>query len=793
MTKRHVDYVRDYAENLCPVIPHDATLSPRSKIDPGERGKVPGQKRPDGTWYGGWKTLGVATIERAQMWDAMGAGIGSRGGFNGVGASDIDLTVRQDAERARAIAHELWGPKLAVRRVDHPDHTKLLIMFRLEGQMPKSFNVELTQSNGKRGGIQFLGPGRYWNMHGIHPKRLRPYIWENDPADVPLTLISLAEFEAYWTMIGREFKTVRTVRVNAPSEVVIEPERCSPEEAEALIALIPNDDSFEAYEDFIRMGSAIYGASGGAAWGRSMWLAWCEDAPQEQEEKPEIFWDTMLKVRIGADMLRVFANQRDPLEMARRAFANPPIEEIEPELVAESDADADLARSFLEDWCLIGGEGFCRLPPSPTLRPMKSTAFGLVHAAHEKAIRRALGGDKRLSLAKLFARRSKNLVDGMAHEPGQDRLISENGRQFVNLWSPPARPWLGKPIDPTVIAFYRELALFVFGDPEIVRLWELWHAWLLQNPGRAPGWHWIIHTGTGLGKDLLLEPLRRAHGADFFQATPEILAEKFNPYAEDHLVSVSEMKERPKANIYTKLQLITSGIRYVMIRNIGRAPYQARNVVGLVIYSNERHPLEIPATDRRFRVVANFEARQREPEYYAGARALFDQHWPMISEHLHTMRISDADQLLMTANAPQNEAKSEMAEKAWEQVFADIVGELESPHPPVDIGPVATTGDLIKEFERRKLPPGEMPNARTFPTELYALGARPVSPDKRRHYRANPVEKAGRIWRIARVWTDQHDVEWNLETASPTRLAKLYTDRQMPPFSDLKVVDENEP
>ena len=76
---------------------------------------------------------------------------------------------------------------------------------------------------------------------------------------------------------------------------------------------------------------------------------------------------------------------------------------------------------------------------------------------------------------------------------------------------------------------------------------------------------------------------------------------------------------------------------------------------------------------------------------------------------------------------------------------------------------------------------------------LRALGARPVSPDKRHPHRANPVEKAGRIWRIARTWTDQHGVDWNLETASPARLAKLYTDRQMPPFTDLKDVNEEEP
>jgi hypothetical protein len=794
--KRHVDYVNWYAPNLTPVIPHDATLAPSSKIDPGNRGKVPGQRNSDGLWYGGWKTMGDATLARAKIWDGWGAYIGFRTGNAHVFAIDIDLTVHEDSERVLLIAIEIFGKRLAVRRVDHPDHAKLLICLRLEEKTPDSFNVELLQSDGKRGGIQYLGPGRYFNVHGIHPRRLKPYVWENDPADIPLTLVSLIEFDVFWKVLGQEFQTVRAARVHSVHETGRPIEHCTSEEMTVLLELIPNDETFAAYDDFIRMGSAIHGASNGAGWGRVQWLAWCAQVDQEQEDKPEIFWDTMLKARIGADCLRKWANERAPYEMARRAFADPPIEDVEPELVAESDADADLAKSFLEDWCLIGGEGFCRLPPSRTLRPMKAAAFGLVHAAQEKAIKRALGGGggkKGLSLAKLFARHSENLVDGVVHEPGKLLFIDEDDRRFLNLWTAPAQPWRDKPIDLTVIEFYRELALFVFGDPEIVHLWFLWHAWMLQNPDKAPGWHWIIQTGSGLGKDLLLQPMRRAHGDDFYQATPQLLAEKFNPYAEKHLVGVSEMKERDNDDVYTKLQLITSGLDHVMVRTIGRSPYQARNVVGLVIYSNERHPLKIPATDRRFRVVANFEAQRRGAEYYASARALFDRRWPMIAEHLRRLPISAADALVMAANAPENEAKAEMAEQAAERALLDIIGEIESDNPPPNYLPVATTTDLLQWLKAEELRPNEMPKRLEFPSQIYRLGARPLNPSRKNPKRAEPIF-GKRLWRIARYWTDPQGVRWDIGAVTPTRLAKLYSDRSMPPTGkdSFKVVDDEE-
>ena len=181
MTKKHVDYVKNYASNLIPVIPNGVTLSPNSKIDPVNRGKVPGQRNADGAWYGGWKDLPPATMALARLWDSWGAYIGARGGIAGMIGLDVDLTVRKDANRVLALAHGIYGRTLSVRRVDHPDHAKLLICLRLEGPMPASFNMDVVQSDGSHGQIQFLGPGRYFNMHGIHPKRLKPYMWENDP------------------------------------------------------------------------------------------------------------------------------------------------------------------------------------------------------------------------------------------------------------------------------------------------------------------------------------------------------------------------------------------------------------------------------------------------------------------------------------------------------------------------------------------------------------------------------------------------------------------------------------
>jgi hypothetical protein len=76
--------------------------------------------------------------------------------------------------------------------------------------------------------------------------------------------------------------------------------------AEALLEHnIPNDQEFANRQDWVAMAHAIYGASGGSAWGRRLWLNWCSTQPQKTNE-PEHVWDTIKPntVRAGAGFIR---------------------------------------------------------------------------------------------------------------------------------------------------------------------------------------------------------------------------------------------------------------------------------------------------------------------------------------------------------------------------------------------------------------------------------------------------------------------------------------------------------
>jgi hypothetical protein len=318
-----VEYLKNYSANLVPVIPAKAQLSPRSTIHPDKVGKVPGIRRAHG-WVGlHWRELRVITHALAKVWDGMGAAIGFRCGPENLFAIDIDLTHEEDAQGVLSIALALFGD-VAIRRVDHPDHHKLLICARLVGEMPRSFDMAVNQSDGKHAKIQFLGEGRYFNVEGVHPGRVRPYVWNQNPAVTRLIEITRQTFDEFWERLGRDFDAVKTVHAHSAFEVKREPERCSQEKLEHFLSMIPNDEQFETYDSFIAMGSAIWGASGGEPWGRLIWIDWCDQIPQDDPDKPEQFWDTMRKARIGAEMLRRWAQVRQPQAMAKHDFEDPP-------------------------------------------------------------------------------------------------------------------------------------------------------------------------------------------------------------------------------------------------------------------------------------------------------------------------------------------------------------------------------------------------------------------------------------------------------------------------------------
>ena len=160
-------------------------------------------------------------------------------------------------------------------------------------------------------------------------------------------------------------------------------------------------------------------------------------------------------------------------------------------------------------------------------------------------LRRVLGGNKDSTAAGLFALHSPNLVGATVHEPGQGRFVMVRRRAPSEPLEPAGAPLAGQADRPRGDRFYQELATFVLGSAAEAELWRLWHAWMLQNPGKAPGWGWIIKSGQGLGKDLLtFADRRRARARLHAGQLSRAFGLATTAYAEKHLIIASEMRSR---------------------------------------------------------------------------------------------------------------------------------------------------------------------------------------------------------------------------------------------------------
>jgi len=252
--------------DLISVIPPGAQLAPGSAVLPAMVGKVPGMRKPNGTWVGyNWRAA-VATADDVKRWCINdNASVGLRADrFPGV---DIDCT---DAALARLIEEyvleHLGSAPIRVGRAP-----KRLLAYRTDIPFRRlRLWIDVPGTEGHL--VEILGAGQQYVVHGTHPATQLPYKWLTTPpaADqlTPITRESatkvLTDLARIITALG--FGECRIegegeLRGAAPDqETLMAP---SVEAVRDAVALIPNtNDEFPGRTDYLRMGYAIKAACG---------------------------------------------------------------------------------------------------------------------------------------------------------------------------------------------------------------------------------------------------------------------------------------------------------------------------------------------------------------------------------------------------------------------------------------------------------------------------------------------------------------------------------------------------
>lgn len=200
-------------------------------------------------------------------------------------------------------------------------------------------------------------------------------------------------------------------------------------------------------------------------------------------------------------------------------------------------------------------------------------------------------------------------VEQMTWAPGEPQLIRDRlvlgggfvdspGSQIFNLYRPP--PASGG--DPKLAQRWIEHVDFVYPDSagHVIS----WCAQRVQAPHIKVNHALVLGGEMGIGKDTLLEPVRRAVG--YWNSSvidPTKLIGRFNGFLKNVLLIIPEARDQGEINRYTLYEhskaILAAPPETLTVDEKNRQEYAILNRVGVVFTSNHKDGLYLPPDDRR--------------------------------------------------------------------------------------------------------------------------------------------------------------------------------------------------
>jgi Family of unknown function (DUF5906) len=201
-------------------------------------------------------------------------------------------------------------------------------------------------------------------------------------------------------------------------------------------------------------------------------------------------------------------------------------------------------------------------------------------------------------------------VEQMTWCPGEpmlirDRLVADggwidrNGVTCFNLYRPP----IIKPGDPTRAGPWLDHIRRVFGDDaeHIVS----WLAHRVQCPQEKINHALLLGGAQGIGKDTLLEPVKRAVGPwNFHEVSPQHMLGRFNGFLKSVILRVNEARDLgdvDRFKFYEHLKAYTAAPPDVLrVDEKNLREYSILNCCGVIVTTNHKSDgIHLPPDDRR--------------------------------------------------------------------------------------------------------------------------------------------------------------------------------------------------
>lgn len=235
--------------------------------------------------------------------------------------------------------------------------------------------------------------------------------------------------------------------------------------------------------------------------------------------------------------------------------------------------------------------------------------------------------------------------------------INLPGQNVYNLYRPP----VVVPGDAHAVDLWRQhLRTLYPGESEAVHI-EKWFAQRVQFPGEKINHALVLGGSQGIGKDTLLEPVKRAVGAwNWGDINPQNLLGQFNPYVKSVVLRVNEthnLGEQTRFAFYDSCKTLIAAPPDVLNCNEKNTKqYAVVNIMGVVFTTNHKTDgIYLPIEDRRHFVAWSSKTKEDfAPEYWQTIwRWLDDEGCANVAAFLRSLDISGFD---AKAPPPRTEA-----------------------------------------------------------------------------------------------------------------------------------------
>lgn len=127
----------------------------------------------------------------------------------------------------------------------------------------------------------------------------------------------------------------------------------------------------------------------------------------------------------------------------------------------------------------------------------------------------------------------------------------------------------------------------------------------IQHPGIKINHGIVISGAQGIGKDMMLAPIRRFLGGNCKERQPDNIMGRFNDYAKSVLLVINEIRSHGTAqfkavDFYNKTKELLAGASdFIPVEEKNQPVFHCRNVCRVIMTTNEPETMHVPEDDRR--------------------------------------------------------------------------------------------------------------------------------------------------------------------------------------------------